>query len=89
MQTLISNNYMEIVPPSELYFPPSKGWYLVHHAVYHKSKHKIRIVFDCSLKNGGVSLNDELLQGPDIINNFVGLLLRFRESGIAIMADIE
>ena len=54
MQSLISNNYMEIVPPSELNFPPGKGWYLVHHAVYHKSKHKIRKVFDCSLKNGGL-----------------------------------
>ena len=80
---------MEIVSSSELNFPPEKRKYLVYHAVYHKSKRKIRIVFDCSLKNGGVSLNDELLQGPDFINRFVVVLLSFRKNEIVIMANME
>ena len=36
-----------------------------------------------------MSLNSQLLQGPDLTNNLVGVLIRFREEPIAIMADIE
>ena len=37
----------------------------------------------------GNSLNSPLLTGPDLINNLVGLLLRFRENPVAISANIE
>ena len=37
----------------------------------------------------GVSLNDELLVGPDLLNNLCGVLFRFREEHIVITADIE
>jgi hypothetical protein len=30
-----------------------------------------------------------LLQGPDLTNNLIGVLLRFRQEGIAFMADIQ
>jgi len=36
-----------------------------------------------------VSLNSKLLQGPDLTNSLVGVLLRFRQENVAIMADIE
>ena len=48
-----------------------------------------RVVFDCAARYNEVSLNYQLLQGPDLTNNFVGVLIRFREELIAIMADIE
>ena len=68
----------------------SHSWYIPHHGVYHpKKKHKIRVVFDCSARYQGTSLNEHLLQGPDLMNSLVGVLCRFREQPIAIMGDIE
>jgi len=65
-------------------------WYIPHHGIYHPKKpDKIRVVFDCSAKYKGVSLNDHLLQGPDLINSLVGVLCRFRQRPTAIMCDIE
>ena len=65
------------------------SWYIPHFGVYHPSKNKIRVVFDCSAKNQGTSLNSKLLQGPDLTNSLVGLLMRFRKEKVAVMADIE
>ncbi|XP_028415393.1 uncharacterized protein LOC114538415 [Dendronephthya gigantea] len=65
-------------------------WYLPHHPVFHPQKpDKVRVVFDCSAKYGNTSLNDRLLQGPDLTNSLVGVLTRFREEPIAFMSDIE
>nr|XP_006821169.1 PREDICTED: uncharacterized protein LOC102805354 [Saccoglossus kowalevskii] len=59
-----------------------RGWYIPHHGVYHPKKpQKIRTVFDCSAKCQGMALNDLLLQGPDLTNNLVGVLLRFSNNG--------
>ena len=67
-----------------------KTWYLPHHGVYHPKKpNKIRVVFDCSAKYGGVSLNSLLLQGPDLTNQIIGVLTRFREDQVALVGDIE
>ena len=67
----------------------SGAWYIPHHGVYHPSKKKIRVVFDCSAQVNGVSLNDILLQGPDLTNSLVGVLMRFRLQPVAVMGDIE
>ncbi|KAI3375602.1 hypothetical protein L3Q82_003922 [Scortum barcoo] len=45
--------------------------------------------FDCSAKFHGISLNDTLLTGPDLINPLVGVLCRFRKEAVAIICDIE
>ena len=50
---------------------------------------KIRVVFDCSTEYQGRSLNNELMSGPDLTNQITGVLIRFRQEPIAIMADIE
>ena len=34
-------------------------------------------------------MNKRLLSGPDLINQIVGILVKFREDYVAIMADIE
>ena len=58
--------------------------------MYHPSKpRKIRVVFDCSVKFAGKSLNQELLTGPDLTNPIVVALTRLRQSEVAFMADIE
>lgn len=65
-------------------------WYIPHHGVYHPQKpDKLRVVFDCSAKFCGVSLNDTLLTGPDLINSLVGVLCRFRKEVVAVICDIE
>ena len=46
------------------------------------------MVLDCSNKYRGTSLNDQLLQGPDLTNSLVGVLTRFRQEPVAFMADI-
>ena len=65
-------------------------WYLPHHSVTHPKKpEKIPVVFDCAAKYQGTSLNDQTLQGSDLINSLTGVLIRFREEQIALIADIE
>ena len=69
---------------------PSIYWYIPHHGVYHPHKpDKIRVVFDCSSEFQGRSLNQEPLCGHDPTNQIVGILSRFRENEIALMAHIE
>ena len=61
------------VPPEN-----QETWYIPHHSVYHPKKQKIRVVFDCSARFKGSSLNDQLLSEPDLTNNLLGVLCRFR-----------
>ena len=55
----------------------------------YQDPNKMRIVFDASGEYDGISLNKALLTGLDLLNNLVGVLLRFRNHKIAIAADIE
>ena len=64
-------------------------WYVPHFGVFHKTKKKLRVVFDCSAKYKNISLNDTLLKGPDFINSLVGILCRFRKHSIAFGCDVE
>ncbi|KAL9984440.1 hypothetical protein ACROYT_G006731 [Oculina patagonica] len=65
-------------------------WYLPHHPVFHPQKPgKVRVVFDCAAKFKDTSLNDQLLQGPDLTNELVGVLIRFRQEPVAMVADVE
>ena len=69
---------------------PGRTWYLPHHAVTHPQKPgKVRVVYDCAAKSHGVSLNDHLLQGPDFVNDLVGVLIRFRQEPVAVCGDIK
>ncbi|KAK0146187.1 hypothetical protein N1851_014504 [Merluccius polli] len=89
MEDILKKGYAEKVPPQQLRREDGKVWYIPHHGVYHKRKLKLRVVFDCTSLFQGTSLNKELLQGPDLTNTLIGLLLRFRQEQIAVMADIE
>ena len=65
-------------------------WHLPHHGVYHPCKPgKIRVVFDCSADFHGTSLNKELLPGPGLTSQLVGVLNRFRTEEVALTVDIE
>ena len=65
-------------------------WYRPHHPVFNPNKPgKMRVVFDAAAKFQDTSLNEHLLQGPDLTNDLVGVLIRFRQDRIAYAADIE
>ncbi|XP_064635241.1 uncharacterized protein LOC135492615 [Lineus longissimus] len=67
-----------------------KTWYIPHHGVTNVNKPgKIRVVFDAAATCQGISLNDTLMTGPDLLNSLFGVLQRFRVYKIAISADIE
>jgi len=68
---------------------PGEVWYIPHFAVRHPKKKKLRVVFDCSATYAGTSLNDHILQGPDLTNNLIGILLRFRQQPVALSCDVE
>ena len=69
---------------------PERIWYLPQHLVCNPNKPgKVGRVANAASIFKGQSLNTNLLSGPDLINNLIGILLRFREKPIAVMADIE
>ena len=88
MADLLQKSYARKVTTEEQL--QREKWYLPHHPVFHPQKPgKVRVVFDCSAKYRGSSLNYQLLQGPDLTNTLVGVLTRFREEPVAFMADVE
>ena len=88
IQELVDKGYAEKAPEPAV--DAGHEWYLPHHGVRHPAKpEKLRIVFDCASKFKGISLNDELLQGPDLTNALTDVLIRFRQEVIAFKADIE
>ena len=95
MSNLISKGYAEKVPPeikvtNNFEHDEGRVWYIPHHGVYSLNKpDEIRVVFDCSAEWKGQNLNQHLLSGPDLINNLVGVLIRFRQERIALTCDIE
>ncbi len=85
MNNILEKKYARKVPDDHPEPEPGKVWYLPHHGVYHPKKiYKLRVVFDCSARFRGTSLNDQLLQGLDLTNSLVGDLTRFREEEAAI-----
>ncbi len=87
MDKIIENGHAEKVPESELQGKPGHKWYLPYHGVYHPKKpSKIRVVFDGSAQYRGHSLNSHLLQGPELANTLLGVVLRFRRRPLAYPA---
>ena len=89
MSDLLERGYAEKVEEDQLNRSDTV-WYLPHHTVHNPKKpDKVRVVFDCKASFQGVSLNSQVLQGPDLLNGLLGVLLRFRQYPVAIMSDIE
>ena len=66
-----------------------KVWYVPHFGVINPKKEKLRVVFDFSARFQGRCLNEELIQGPNLANLMLGVILRFRREEVAYMADLE
>ncbi|XP_048764717.2 uncharacterized protein LOC125672561 [Ostrea edulis] len=87
MDKLLVNHHAELAPELPAV---SERWYLPMFAVHHPKKpESVRVVFDSSAKYKDSSLNSVLLQGPDILNNLLGILLRCRKEKVAATMDVE
>ena len=86
MAHVVDLDFCEPVPDEQIDSRPA--WYIPHHGIYHRVKKKIRVIYDCSAKFNGVSLNDCLLTGPDLITSLVEILLLFRKESVAITCDV-
>ena len=70
--------------------PPPRIWYLPTHPVENPNKPgKVRRVANTASKFEGVSLNNALLTGPDLLANLLEIILRFRKHPVGVLADIE
>lgn len=89
LSDMLGQGYAEMVPTAQLEQDDGKVWYIPHHGVHHPTKGKLRVVFDCGAMYKGASLNQQLLQGPDLTNSLIGVLIWFRKEPVAVMADIQ
>jgi hypothetical protein len=87
MRGLIDSGAMEVAPP----LPDGQEcFYLPLFGIYHPRKpDKIHGIFDSSVKYKDKSLNGVLLSGPNLTNELLGVLMRFRKNRVAFIADIE
>lgn len=66
-------------------------WYVSHLIAPnpHSVTTPVRLVWNSSQKFRGVSLNDMLMKGPDVLNQIRAVLLRFRGGKHAALGDIK
>ncbi|XP_050093839.1 uncharacterized protein LOC126576575 [Anopheles aquasalis] len=83
-QEYVEKGYIRKLTPSELL--REDVFYVPHFIVEGK---KPRIVFDAAAQVRGVSLNSQLLPGPDNLTPLFGVLVRCREQRIAVAGDIQ
>ena len=90
MDGYINKGFARKLSEEELTSESDTCWDLPHHPVTNPTKPgKMRIVFDAAAEYNGTSLNKNLIHGPDMTNNLVAVLLRFRQGKIGIAADVE
>ena len=86
----INLGHVKKLSDTEASVTSNKTNYIPHHFVLEPRKPgKIRIVFDASSNFKGTSLNKRLLPGPNLLNNLVNVLSRFRRGKVAVISDIE
>ncbi|XP_064646670.1 uncharacterized protein LOC135499678 [Lineus longissimus] len=89
MNDMLDSGHASKVPQDEV-DSDNPTWYIPHFGVVNPEKNdKVRIVFDCSARYKDTSLNDNLLQGPDLTNSLLGGLMRFRQEPVALQCDIK
>ncbi|KAL1249502.1 hypothetical protein QQF64_020507 [Cirrhinus molitorella] len=66
-------------------------WYVSHLVAPnpHSTTTPVRLVWNSSQKFKGLSMNDLLLKGPDVLNAIRAVLLRFRKGVFAALGDIK
>lgn len=88
MKGVIDKGYAEQVPQEQM-LCSGRMWYIPHHRVFHPRKASLQVLFDCSPMYQETSLNQELLQGPNLTSSLLGVLLQFRQEPMALMGDVQ
>ena len=88
---MIQNKVARKLSASELEEYRGPIHYISHHEVLKPDSESTPccIVFNSSAKFQGHALNEYWARGPDLLNNLLGVLIRFRENRIAISVDIR
>ena len=88
---MIERQAARVISNQELKNYKGPKFYISHHAVMKPESKSTpcRIVFNSSSKIQGKCLNDFLAKGPSLLNNMLGILLRFRQSKVAFIGDIK
>jgi len=90
LQEYLDLGHAHIIPANERYLTPH--FYLPVHGVFKDSSTttKLRAVFDASAKSStGISLNDNLLPGPNLYPPLQDVITRFRRHKVGLSADIS
>ncbi|XP_018323619.1 uncharacterized protein LOC108735897 [Agrilus planipennis] len=90
MQELIQSNIVERAPEGEV--AHNTTYYLPHSGIVKEARQKvkIRIVYDGWAKSTNrLSLNDNLMTGPNLQTELFSLLIRFKMHQIAFSFDLE
>ena len=89
LKSYIQKCYPRKLTPDENLSPSC--WYLPHFPIVklEKTITKVRIVFDCSAKHKGMSLNDAIYAGSKLQTELFNVLVRFRRNSIGIACDIK
>ncbi|CAK1589329.1 unnamed protein product [Parnassius mnemosyne] len=74
MTYLFSNGYARELNETDENLNKRIIWYLPHFGVDNPNKKKLRLVYDAAAKSNGYSLNDFLLQGPDLLQSLLGIM---------------
>jgi len=86
MDALLRDGYARKIPDGDE-AKAQRTWYVPHHSS--NAAGKFRVVHDCAAVFGGTSLNENLLQGPDLTNTLLGVLLRSSQGKVAFTGDIK
>ena len=91
MNDMLDRNVARKVGDEELREYAGPKFYLSHHDVLRPESQStaMRLVFNSSARIKGISLNECLAKGPSLLNNILGILLRFRQDRFAFIGDIS
>lgn len=88
MNELIEKRYMKNVPLNAQ-LKNTIDEMVVYIVYFMTQQAKPRLVFDAAATHLGRSLNSYLMQGPDLVQPLVDVLIRFRQDCIAFACDIQ
>ena len=91
IKDMLTRNVARKLSKEELTNYKGPTHYIAHHEVLKPESKStpVRIVFNSSANYMGHVLNEYWAKGPDLLNNLLGILIRFRENRVAFIGDIK